>query len=82
MGIHVVISCRDVSTLVSSDALGAPWRRRLAVRMHLLMCAACRRFAAQVVALRRGAATAMRTFDGEAEGIEARAAESMTTAGA
>jgi hypothetical protein len=78
MGIGVMISCREVSTLVASDALGAqPWRRRLAARLHLMMCAACRRFAAQIELIRRGAGAAALAFDAEAEGVEERARKAM-----
>jgi anti-sigma factor ChrR (cupin superfamily) len=78
MGVGVMISCREVSTLVSSDALVTQsWRRRVAVRLHLMMCAACRHFAAQIESIRRGAGAATHTFDDDAEGIEARAASAM-----
>jgi anti-sigma factor ChrR (cupin superfamily) len=81
MGIGVMISCREVSTLVASDALGAqPWRRRLAVRLHLMMCTGCRRFAAQIEIIRRGAGAAARVFDAEAEGLEERARKAMEEA--
>jgi hypothetical protein len=49
-------SCRDISALVSRgmDArLGSGQRWR--VRLHLLTCAACRRFERQVKLLRWGA---------------------------
>lgn len=73
-----MISCREVSTLVSTDGLGAqPLWRRLAVRLHLMMCAGCRRFASQIRAIRQGADAAGQTFDREADGIEARAARAM-----
>lgn len=47
-------SCRRVSEL-SSKRLDAPlsWGERFAVRVHLLYCTGCRRFAAQVEDLRR-----------------------------
>ncbi len=73
-----MITCRDVSTLVSTDALGnQSWRRRLAVRLHLMMCDACRGFAAEIEAIRRGAAAAARNVDAEAEGLESRVARAM-----
>lgn len=78
MGFSVMISCREVSTLVAGDALAeSPWRRRLAVRAHLLMCAACRGFAAQMEAIRRGARAAGRAHDDEAAGIEQRSVRAM-----
>lgn len=73
-----MISCREVSTLVSSDTLAdQSWRRRLAVRLHLMMCDGCRRFAAEIAAIRRAAASAARAFDTEAEGLESRVARAM-----
>jgi anti-sigma factor ChrR (cupin superfamily) len=79
MGCGIVITCREVSTLVAGDALAAsPWRRRLAVRLHLMMCAACRQFARQIDAIQRGAASAGHLFDGEAPDLEARLAERMS----
>lgn len=42
-------TCREIHQLV---VLGADrelaWRERLAIRLHLLVCAACRRFEAQM----------------------------------
>jgi anti-sigma factor ChrR (cupin superfamily) len=73
-----MISCREVSTVVSTDALGnQSWRRRLAVRLHLMMCDGCRRFAAEIEAIRRGTAAAARSFDAEAEGLESRVGKAM-----
>jgi hypothetical protein len=44
-----MITCRDVSTLVSTGQLGdASIRRRLGVWLHLSMCQHCRRFRRQV----------------------------------
>ena len=44
-----MLSCRDVSR-VASDYLNRdlPLRRRLAVRLHLLMCDGCTRYVAQL----------------------------------
>lgn len=49
--------CREVSMLISK-ALDTqlPWRARLAVRLHLLICGACRNFQTQSRLLRRFAA--------------------------
>jgi|JI10StandDraft_1071094.scaffolds.fasta_scaffold1802655_2 hypothetical protein len=49
-------TCRDISALVSR-AMDARLtvRERWRVRLHLVICAACRRFAGQVELLRRGA---------------------------
>lgn len=44
-----MLACREVVRLIASDELERfGWRRRLAVRMHLLMCANCRRYRNQL----------------------------------
>ena len=49
-------TCRDISAMVSR-AMDARLtvRERWRVRLHLALCAACRRFERQVQLLRRGA---------------------------
>jgi len=44
-----MLSCQDVGRL-TSDYLNRdlPWRRRLAIRVHLLMCEGCTRYVAQM----------------------------------
>jgi len=47
-----MITCKEVSQTVASDPLAAAgWRRRLAVRIHLLRCRHCRRYADQMRAI-------------------------------
>ena len=47
-----MLKCKEVALMISSDSLAdASWRRRLAVRLHLLMCRFCRRYAAQLAAI-------------------------------
>lgn len=49
-------SCCEVSRAVASGVLDdAPVHRRLAVRLHLLMCRHCRRYARQIRAIGRAA---------------------------
>ena len=44
-----MLKCRDVATLASDYIDGdLPWRNRLAVRMHLMMCDACTRYVRQL----------------------------------
>lgn len=44
--------CEDITRAVASGALrGASWRRRVAARIHLLMCRACRRYARELRAI-------------------------------
>ena len=51
-----MLSCKDTSTLISrSMDETLSWRQRLAVRLHLMMCGACRRFVGQMSFLRRAA---------------------------
>jgi hypothetical protein len=51
-----MISCKGVAKLLSSDELsGQPWWKRAEVRLHLLMCKYCSRFAQQIEQLRLAA---------------------------
>jgi len=51
-------TCRQVANDIASDALAAAsWRRKVAVRFHLLMCRHCRRYARQVRAIGAAART-------------------------
>ena len=48
-----LISCKDASRLISQmQEGGVPLRHRLRVRLHLLWCEACKRFALQLHFLR------------------------------
>ena len=61
-----MIRCKEVATLLSTDQLAlAPIGRRLAVRVHLMMCRHCRRFARQIALLKQAAADLSATFDTE-----------------
>jgi hypothetical protein len=45
-------TCKEVTRAISTDELSeAGFGRRLAVRLHLLKCRYCRRYAAQIRAL-------------------------------
>ncbi len=47
-----MLSCQEVSRSIASDELGtAGWRRRLSIKLHLLMCRHCRRYARQIDAI-------------------------------
>jgi anti-sigma factor ChrR (cupin superfamily) len=51
-----MMSCREVARAVAAGELDAlPLRRRALVRLHLLLCRHCRRYAAQIRALGRAA---------------------------
>jgi hypothetical protein len=57
-----MLTCREVTRLVASDALAwAPLRRRLEVRLHLLMCEHCSRYVRELRAI--GAALRSRFKD-------------------
>ena len=47
-----MLTCKDVAKAIGQDEwLTASWRRRLALRVHLLMCRHCRRYATQIRAI-------------------------------
>ncbi len=47
-----MLSCKEVTRKIASDELAeAGWRERLAVRLHLLLCRHCRRYASQLRAI-------------------------------
>ena len=46
------MTCKAVAKAVAQDELDTgTWRRRLALRFHLLRCRHCRRYAAQIRAI-------------------------------
>ena len=47
-----MLRCNEVATIVGSDELEtAGWRRRMAVKLHLMMCHHCRSYARQIATL-------------------------------
>mgnify|MGYP003526141018 CR=1 FL=1 len=51
-----MLSCKETSELVSRSLdERLSWSQRMAVRLHLMMCGACRHFTAQMGFLRRAA---------------------------
>lgn len=51
---QMLLNCREVSRLLSQSMdAKLPWHRRVAIRLHLLYCVWCRRYAAQLQFLRR-----------------------------
>jgi hypothetical protein len=59
-------SCRDITRLVlQAQDLALPWRERLAVRLHMLACKACPRFADQLALMRRASAQWRRYSESE-----------------
>ena len=54
-----LLDCKDAARLISRELEGPlPLGRRVVLRLHLLWCEACRRFARQALFLR----TAMRRY--------------------
>lgn len=51
-----MLNCRQVTRLISQSMdAKLPWHRRLAIRVHLLYCVWCQRYAAQLQILREAA---------------------------
>jgi len=51
-----MLNCREVTRLISQSMDSKlPWHRRLGMRVHLLYCVWCRRYAAQLQLLRKAA---------------------------
>ena len=51
-----MLNCRQVARLISQSMDATlPWHRRLGMRIHLLYCVWCRRYAAQLKLLRKAA---------------------------
>ncbi len=47
-----MLKCKEVSEIIAVDRFDeATWTRRLSIRLHLVMCRHCRRYASQVRAL-------------------------------
>ena len=66
MGPFAMMTCHDVSTLVSTGGLpDAPLTRKLGVRMHLAMCRHCRAFRRQIETMARAARAAGLAFERE-----------------
>ncbi len=57
-----MLTCKEVSSTISSDGLErSGWWQRLQVRMHLLMCRYCRRYAAQIRAVNAATRSVLET---------------------
>lgn len=47
-----MLNCKETAHAVSTeDVVPGGWRKRLAVKLHLMMCRHCRRYAQQIEAL-------------------------------
>jgi predicted anti-sigma-YlaC factor YlaD len=66
MGTFVMMTCKEVSTLVSTGGFAdASWFRRVGAWLHLSMCRHCRAFRRQVEALTRVARAASQIVESE-----------------
>lgn len=66
LGPDAMMTCKEVSTLVSSGRLAdAPMTSRLGARLHLMMCRHCRVFSRQLEAIARAARVAGLEFERE-----------------
>jgi predicted anti-sigma-YlaC factor YlaD len=47
-----MLRCKEVTTVIASEELErSSWMKRLAVKLHLLMCKHCRRYYSQIKAI-------------------------------
>ncbi len=68
-----MLACKEVTRIVAAEELDeAGWKRRLAIRLHLLMCRHCRRYAAQLRAIGKAAHSILGTGpeDQDSDAIE------------
>ena len=75
-----MMKCREVATLLDMEQVGeASLWARIGVRMHLMMCQHCRRFARQIRQLRAGAQSMRSVIDSEASdaGLEEKIARTL-----
>lgn len=60
-----MLRCREVTRLHASDELAsAPWRTRLGVRLHLMLCRHCRRYVRELARIGEAARALYRDSDG------------------
>ena len=72
-----MLTCKDVATAIGQDEWRTvPWWRGLALRLHLLMCPPCRRYAAQIRAIGTAARSLFREH-GEDRKVLARLHETI-----
>lgn len=66
-----MITCKEVARSIAGDDLegAGPWHR-LRVRLHLLMCRHCRRYAEQMRSLGAAARALFRTAEESGEDLE------------
>ncbi len=74
-----MLNCRHITRLISQSMdARLPWPRRLAIRLHLLYCLGCRRYAGQLRFLRRaGQALAAAALEAPAQQLSTEAKQEM-----
>jgi hypothetical protein len=66
-----MLRCDEVTRLHASEELRlAPWRKRLAVRFHLLMCRSCQRYVQELSSIGEAVREASRDRPDDAERLE------------
>ena len=66
-----MLTCKDLATAIGRDEWrAAPRWRRLALRLHLLMCPHCRRYAAQIRAIGTAVRSLIRAHGENPETLE------------
>ena len=64
-------TCKDVATAIGKDDVRTMrWWRRVALRVHLLMCPHCRRYAAQIRAIGTSARRLFRELGKDPQSLE------------
>jgi hypothetical protein len=67
-----MLSCKDIAQTVSiEDVVPVGWRQRLALKLHLMMCRHCRRYAQQMQTLGDAARRVFQHPPGEPSSPEA-----------
>ena len=66
-----MLTCKDAAKAIGQDKWRtASWWRRLALRVHLLMCRHCRRYAAQIRAIGTAARSLFREQSEDPKALE------------
>ncbi|HUP46636.1 MAG TPA: zf-HC2 domain-containing protein [Thermoanaerobaculia bacterium] len=73
-----MLTCREVTAMIASDELPRrSWRDRLGVRLHLMMCRHCRRYAAQLAAIGRAVQRIYRGDESPPDSLERSVLDSL-----
>jgi hypothetical protein len=67
-----MLRCREVTRLHASDGVHhASWGKRIAVRLHLLMCRACQRYVQELHSIGEATRDAARDIPADPDRVEA-----------